>query len=146
MSSTKLHLSVESTQDFFFADCCLVGIACRLPDYRMCWTINQYLDMSFYRDRQLDLCMQKGQEEHFFSIYVYDLPMHGGQYFVYSLRSENKHLIPELQNLDFLWLFQSSQSELEARFYLPFIRKIPEVQLAQIYAPESLKSRANLIL
>ncbi len=146
MSAAKLLLTVESTQDYFFSGTALMGMTCRLPDYRMGWRLNQCLNTAFYRNRELDLHMQKAGENPIFSIFVYDLPLSAGVYYLYQLRKGNAHLIPDLPNLDYLWLFKSNQPQDEAEFFLPYVRQIPEVQFAQIYSPHQLRSRSNLIL
>lgn len=146
MSAAKLLLTVESTQDYFFSGTALMGVSCRLPDYRLGWRLNQCLNTGFYRNRELDLWMQKGETQTVLSIFVYDLPLSSGTYYLYQLRKGNVHLIPDLPNLDYLWLFKSNQSQEEAAFFLPFVRQIPEVRFAQIYSPDQLKARSNLIL
>jgi hypothetical protein len=145
--SAKLVLDIAAMQEDFFADSALIGIATALPGYGLCWQINRYFGFNFIREAELDICLQKGiDNKRYFSIYQYCVPMSGSRHVIYKLKSEKDALLPEAKQLDYLWLVQSSTPELDAYQYMQYLRQMPEIQLAQVLAPERLKNINNLLL
>lgn len=144
---SKWTLNTVAMQEDFFADTALIGIVSAMPAYRFCWLLNQQLDMDFVRDPALDVCLQATPErQHYFSLYQYDQPLSGCRYLLYKLKSDKEALLPEVKQLDYLWMIQSSTAENQAESIMQHLRTIPEVQLAQILPPEKLKHRDHLLV
>jgi hypothetical protein len=145
--SNKLTLNTVAMLEEFFADTALIGIVSPLPGYRFCWMLNQQMDTNFVREPEMDVCLQKSQgQEHYFPIYQYYNPLSRTKYLLYKLKSEKESLLPEVKQLDYLWMIQSSNSEHDAQSITQHLRHIPDVQLAQILSPEKLKSLAHLVV
>lgn len=147
MSNNKWTLNTEAMQEEFFADTALIGIVSTLPGYQFCWTLNKQLETNFVREPEMDVCLQSGKtKQHYFPIYVYCLPMNGLKYILYKLKADKEALLPEVKQLDYLWMVQSNTPEREAQDIVHCLRDIPEVQLAQVLDPEKLKNLNHLIV
>ena len=145
--STKMTLNVAAMQEEFFADTALIGIVSALPAYRFCWMLNERFDMNFVRDAESDICIQDAQkQEHYFSIYKYCTPLNGNKYLIYKLKHDKESLLPEVRQLDYLWMIQSNAPETDASVITGYLRDIPDVQLAQVITPDKLKHLNHLIV
>lgn len=131
----------------FFQDTAMVGIGSAMPGYRFCWSVNKDFDFGFVREPEFDLEYKPAKDQiHFFSLYQYEVPHSSCKHLLYKLRSEKKALLPEIKQLDYLWLICSPTAEDEARLITDELRNMPEIQLAQIIPPERLKNLNHLIL
>lgn len=145
--SNKLTLNMAAMQEDFFSDAALIGIVSGLPAYYFCWVLNQHFEMNFTREPELDICVQTNAgHQNFFSIYQYCAPLNGARYLLYKLKNNKQSLLPEARNLDFLWMIQSSSPETHAHQITEYLRNMPEIQMAQIIAPEKLKNLGNLLI
>ena len=134
-------------QEEFFSGTALIGIVSALPAYRFCWLMNERFDMNFVRDADSDICIQDQQQnEHYFSIYKYCAPLNGNKYLIYQLKHDKESLLPEVKQLDYLWMIQSNSPEHDATEIANHLRNIPDVQLAQVIIPERLKNLSHLIV
>lgn len=135
-------------QEEFFSDTAMIGIVSALPAYRFCWMLNQKFDMDFVRDVESDICVRhnKKEEAHYYSLYKYCAPLNGNKYLIYKLKSDKESLLPEVRQLDYLWMIQSNAPEADAANITNYLRDIPDVQLAQILMPEKLKNLNHLIV
>lgn len=145
---SKLVLDTAAMEEEFFADTALIGIASTLPAHRFCWTINNRFDMNFVREPEMDICMPAGKDqEHFFSVYQYELPLSGFKYLIYKLKSDKETLLPEVKQLDYLWLLHMHDNDHE--FVNEIVQKLREtenIQLAQVLEPEKLKNARQLLV
>ena len=97
MAVKKHKLEVAIDEDF-----CLLGIVTDEPDYKLCWRINQALDLGFEKLDDLMLFHRKYQEEQVFSNYAYQDEDALVTYRIIKNRSEEGYYLDELKNLDFL--------------------------------------------
>lgn len=145
--AAKLTLDMAAMQEEFFADAALIGLVCTLPVSRLCWLLNKRFDISFTRQPDMDICLQKSPaKQHYFSIYAYNIPLSETRYLLYKLKSSTEALLPELKQLDYLWMIQSSCAETEAAAFTTLLRDMPEIQLAQTITPDRLKNISHLLL
>ncbi len=143
----KLMLNTAAMQEEFFSDAALIGIVSPLPAYYFCWMLNEHFDMNFCREPELDICVQATKEhQNYYAIYQYCVPLNGARYLLYKLKSDKQSLLPEAKNLDYLWMIQSSSSENHAKQITEFLKQMPDVQMAQMIAPEKLKHLSNLLV
>lgn len=147
-AAAKLLLDIEAMQEDFFADSTFIGIASALPSYRFCWILNNYFNLKFQREPDMDVKLpgKKDNPDTYFSVYQYIVPTDIHTYTLYSLKTNDKSLLPEVKQLDYLWMIQSVTPEKDAANYLKFLRNIPEVQLAQILHTSQLKNLNNLLV
>jgi hypothetical protein len=147
MSTKQWTLNTEAMQEEFFADTALIGIVSTLPGYQFCWMLNKQLETNFVREPEMDVCVQSGKDQqHYFPIYQYNVPMSGSRYVLYKLKSQKESLLPEVKQLDYLWMVQSNSPENDAQNITQHLRDIPEVQLAQVISADRLKNLNHLIV
>lgn len=148
MKSGKLVLDTSAMQDDFFEGAALIGISTSLTAHRFCWLLNSCFNLSFARAVEMDVCLRSTREEdhQYFSVYHYVEPLNVGQHILYRLRCGKERLLPELKNLDYLWMVQSAQAETDAALFTAHLRGMSDVQLANMLVPEELKSRLNLLV
>ncbi|XZF15111.1 IPExxxVDY family protein [Chitinophagaceae bacterium MMS25-I14] len=145
--SAKWTLSMEDMLEAFFEDSCLIGLVSALPAYRLCWLLNQRFGLSFVREGDLDICLQKSAgQQHHFSIYQYCIPLSGTRYLLYKLKDKKEVLLPEVKQLDYLWMIQSNDAEDEAATITQYLRNIPDIQMAQIITLDRLKNLNHLLV
>ncbi|HTM65653.1 MAG TPA: IPExxxVDY family protein [Flavipsychrobacter sp.] len=145
--SAKLMLDVAAMQESFFSDAALIGIVSALPGYKFSWLMNRRFDIRLVRDPESDICIKDNQkQEHYFPIYKYCLPLNGNSYLVYKLKHEKESLLPEVKQLDYLWMIQGGTAEDDAEQIANYLREIPEIQLAQILQADKLKNLTHLIV
>ncbi len=142
----KLILDMDEMTENFFSDAALIGIVCPLSSHRFCGTINRHLDMDFVRKQESDPRIITQKEEHFFHFYEYCLPLNGGRYGIYRLKSDNEVLLPEVKQLDYLWMIECADYEEKAQEMIHLLRNLPDVQLAQIIDSDRLKNSYHLLV
>jgi hypothetical protein len=145
--SKQWTLNTEAMQEEFFADTALIGIVSTLPGYQFCWMLNKQLETNFIREPEMDVCVQNGKkDQNYFPIYQCNIPMNGSRYILYKLKSNKENLLPEVKQLDYLWMIQSNSPDSDAQNITGHLRDMPEVQLAQVIAADRLKNLDNLIV
>ncbi len=145
--ASKWTLNTADMQEDFFADAALIGIVSPVPAYQFCWMLNQHFDMDFVRDAEHDICVQTTRDnQHYFAVYQYAAPLNGPKYILYKLRNDKQSLLPEAKGLDYLWMVQSSCPNNHAVEITDLLRRIPQVQLAQMIPAEKLKNLNNLLV
>lgn len=145
--SLKLTLDIDLVCQNFFAEAALIGIASALQAHHFCWTINRYFDFTFSRDMDNEICIPSvSTGSMVYPVYKYDLPFANRSHTIYKLKDENEPLLPEIKQLDYLWLVSSISNDIEAAEIVSHLKKISGIQLAQILEPDKLHSLANLVL
>ena len=142
----KLVLDIEAMEEDFFSDTALIGIVSPLSSHRFCGLVNRKLDTSFVRKPASDPLIIKDKEEFHFHFFEYALPLNGGKYAIYKLKSGKEVLLPEVKQLDYLWLIECAGAEMEADKVLQLLREIPDIQLAQIIPADRLKNSSHLLI
>jgi len=145
--SAKLVLNTNAMQDDFFSDAALIGIVSALPAYRFCWLLNEHFDWQLKREGESDICLKTSQNiSYYFALYRYHAKTSSNEYSLYQLKNNKQALLPELKQLDFILMIKCQDAETEAEIYIDALRKISEVQLAQIIKPEKLKNIDYLLV
>ena len=145
-STVKKVLDMEAMHDGFFADTALIGIGSSLPAYRFCWLLNKHFAIDLLRQPDLDISVPGEETTHYFPIYQYTEPSGSFVYTIYKLKSNKEVLLPEVKQLDYLWMIQSNAPEEDAYDITQGLREIPEIQLAQTLQPDKLKNINNLMV
>lgn len=145
--SGKLMLDMSGATEDFFSDTAMIGIGSAVPAYKFCLAVNNAFDFSFVREPESDVEYRPAKDQvHFFSLYQYQEPHSSCKHLLYKLQSEKKALLPEIKQLDYLWLISSPTADEEARVLAAYLRNMPEIQLAQIIEPERLKNLNHLLI
>lgn len=146
--STKFTLNTVAMEEDFFSGTALVGIGSPLPVYRLCWLLNERLGTKFVRQPiEQDIILQSPKaEEHYFPLYRFEMPMQGSKYSLYKLKAGTEVLLPEIKQLDYLWMIESASAEDEAYTIVGHLKTLPDIQLAQVLSPDKLKHLNHLIV
>lgn len=105
MKTEKLHILLDNFSDFK-----LVGISCNEKDYRLCWAINQSLDIDLIRLSNEGIDSRAHLAGFPFFEYVDEENSH--VYRLLTNRFESKILMKELKTIDFLFLLQGEDFNL----------------------------------
>ena len=97
MAVKKHKLALAMDEDF-----CLLGVVSDEPDYKLCWRINQNLDMNFEKQEELKLYHRKLDEEQVFSYFSYHDDDALITYRLIRNRAQKGYFLDELKNIDYL--------------------------------------------
>jgi hypothetical protein len=106
MKTEKLHISFEGFFDFK-----LLGISCAEKDYRLCWALNQTLSIDMVRLSNQGMPYREHLDG--FPFFEYNDEENGRIYRLLSNRFEAKILMKELKNIDYLFLIQGEDVNLQ---------------------------------
>ncbi|MDO6761113.1 IPExxxVDY family protein [Tamlana sp. 2_MG-2023] len=141
----------------------LIGIHCRLEDYRLAYLINQSLGITLKR-RKEDLDYSNSQAK--YSIYQWEdekqlitwslvsnickIEAFQSRNFETLFDTQEKiiktfHLLPEYKTVNFLLKIESEFSSSKTKYILDHILKIPQIATAYSIDSSILKSKDNLI-
>ena len=116
-------------------DFCLLGVVADEPDYKLCWMINQALDMNFEKQEDLQLYHRKRNEEQVFSLFSYYDPDALITYRIIRNKSENGYFLDELKNIDYLIHIQG---EIHADRITYFMLSVNSLQPVRMCVPSDL--------
>ncbi len=143
----KLVLDMDAVEQDFFSDSAMIGIVSALPGYRFCWLVNGLLGFDFVRDVDADVLYKKKKGvPTYFSVYNYHIPDAAMTYVLYQLKVDKESLMPEIKQLDYLWLIQCQNADDEAEHIASALKELNEVQLAQVLSADKLKTVNHLLL
>lgn len=142
----KLKLDEEAMQESFFEETCLLGIGSTLPPYRLCWMLNRHFDIDLVCDPDLMLSSTTKDLTCQYMVYEYKLPNSYNRYLLYQLKNNNVSLLPEIKNIDYLWMVQTADSEEDARNISEQLRTIADIQFSRIIDRAQLKNARSLIV
>lgn len=146
MATVKLRIDNNAVVDGFFDDVRLIGLVAPIPDYRLCWHLNQNLTFDFRINHDLEIKLIRKGREYFFSIF--ECCEGGGtlNHYLYNNQCEGEYLLPEFRHLDYLWLIKDDIiSDEELNNLVTSIRSTPSIQLIQQISIDKIKNRQNLI-
>jgi|SRR5687767_15513790 len=106
MKTEKLHISFDGFFDFK-----LLGISCSEKDYRLCWALNQTLGIDMVRLSNEGMPSREHLLE--FPFFEYNDEENGRVFRLLSNRFETKILMKELKNIDYLFLIQGEDINLQ---------------------------------
>lgn len=137
MKTEKLHISFDNFFDFQ-----LIGISCSEKDYRLCWAINQALGIDMVRISNEGM----PSREHLidFPFFEFMEEETGRTYRLLSNRFESKVLMKELKNIDYLFLLQGEDVNLQ--YIIDLVGGIEFVFLASEIEIDKLKEKDLLFL
>jgi hypothetical protein len=135
----KLILAIE--EDF-----CLLGVVTDDPDYKLCWRINQSLDMNFEKQEELRLFHRKMNEDQLFSNFLYHDEDSLITYRLIKNRTEKGYFLDELKNIDYLIHIQG---EINADRISEFMTSVGALEQVRMCVPSDLsrvKNKERLLL
>ncbi len=136
----KPTLEIEYDYDFV-----LIGISSHEKDYRICWALNNKLELNLVKTEPYEIKEKKHEETSHFSFFVCEQPDEFREYLVIANRSEKGMLIPEQKQVDYFFVIKG---EIEQAEIAEIIKKMKDVNLiltAFQIDISTLKSKQNLI-
>ncbi len=141
MTKGKITLEVEYDYDFT-----LLGISCHAKDYKLCWSINKFLNFNFVKEEDVVFSTKKNQSETYFSRYSFVDEDQRLTYTILSNRGNNDFLLPEhKKQTDFLLKIEGCLNDDQEKELLAALNELEIIQLAFKIEVENLKSKQNLI-
>lgn len=143
----KLKIDNDELAEEFFEGIRLIGIVCPQKDYQFCWNVNQYLQIDFRINHDLEVCLSKKGRNYFFSIYQFLEPIGSMVHYLYNNQYDGEFLLPEFRHFDFIWLMRDDEIAQEfVQELLHAIRLLPGVQLVSEISPAMVKNKSHLIV
>ncbi len=121
-------------------DFCLLGVVTDEPDYKLCWRINQDLELGFEKLDDLKLYHRKHQVEQVFSNFVFRDEEALVTYRIIKNRSEQGFFLDELKNLDYL---VHIQGEIITNKISAFMQSVGTLSPIRMCIPVDLKKIRN---
>jgi hypothetical protein len=128
----KYQLDIEPDYNFD-----LIGIIAHCKDYQLCWSINKLFNIS----------LKKTDEKEFssyFDLYHYKSEEDHIEYFLFSNKTNNTPVIPELKQIDYFLMLRNN-SFIEPQQIIDKLRQLDIIIMTQAIDLSKLKSKEKLI-
>jgi hypothetical protein len=139
MSKKKQTLLLEYDYDFR-----LFGIVSQVKDYRLCYALNEALQVDLRRSENLDIISSKQKEKLEFSLYLHQYNEEK-QMYVISNKASRSFLIPEQSQVDYFLMLKGGYHDNELADISDRIRNIRIVLGIYPISVETLRSKENFI-
>lgn len=106
-----------------------MGIASDVPDYKLCWLVNNALSMGFKRMDDLELYHRKINENQVFSLFQFVDENKLLTYRIIKNRCANGYFLEGVKNLDFLIHIQGEIMMDDVRELIKNIMRISDIRL-----------------
>jgi hypothetical protein len=143
----KKKLLVENDYDFF-----LYGISCPEKSYRLCFALNTKLKAAFSKSKDMEVPAygtsrkEKNQPAQIkFSVFSFFNEEMFTDYRLIINKTDNKYLVPEFKQADYLLMVQGGMPFSEKSLILKKVKEIAFVQTAFEIDPKKIKSKENFI-
>lgn len=141
MAVKKHKLDMAIQEDF-----CLLGIVTDDPDYKVCWRINQALDMMLVKQDDLVLFHKKLDTDQSFSVFSFDDEEALLTYRIIGNRGEPGYFLDELRNLDYLVHIQGEISAERINHFLNIAASLTGVRMAVPVDLAKIRQKERLYL
>ena len=141
MAIKKHKLEVAIDEDF-----CLLGMVTDEPDYKLCWLINQLLDVDFEKQDDLTLFHSKLNEDQVFSLFGYDDKESLLTYRIINNRPDRGFFLDELKNLDYLVHIQGEIITDKINTFLQQVSTIGTVRMCVPVDLNRIRNKERLLL
>ena len=139
MAKQILKISEEVKFDF-----ALLGIICHHRDYRLCMSLNNKLEINLSKQDEYIIFNNKRMEDQSFSFYEY-VNEEEDRYNLISNKSLKGFLLPEQNQMDYLFLIRYVRMEIDETEILIKLKQIPIILGGYKLDTSKLKSRENLV-
>jgi hypothetical protein len=141
----KFRLDEDSSSDLFFEGTRILGIVSPLKNYILCWHIQHNLNIYFGTTIDMQIGMEKNRRNYSFTVYDYVDPVVNDQHYLYTNKHDGEFLLPELQHLDYIWLFRCISGDQSAFTKIQKeLKLIQGVQMVSEIEQSRIKSKNNL--
>ena len=138
---TKNYISLTDKQKFDFI---LIGIICEKKDYRISMELNKKLEINLSKEDEYSVFNSKRMEDKTFSFYEYTTE-NDDRFNLISNKSQKGFLLPELNQIDYLFVVRLLRMTLEENEILNALKEIPIILGAYKLDASQLKSGENLV-
>lgn len=122
------------------------GINSSIEDYRLCLQLNQCLSWKLKREQEIEFYSSQIKGFKYFNTYKYKNEVDFYTIELIQNRTNGHVLIPELKNIDYLFLLHGEVEYFESEVFTNLLIKIPGVQSVIELNVDSLKSKHNLLI
>ncbi len=136
----KKKLLVQSDFDFF-----LFGISCGEKPYRLCWALNNQLRATFSKTKDMEVHEKNQAEQSKFPVFSFRDEEMFTDYRVIINKTENRFLVPEYKQADYLLMIQGSIPFSEKNNILKKVKEVTFIQTAFEIDPKKIKSKENFV-
>lgn len=157
----KHTLEIEFDYDFV-----LIGIVSNEKDYRLCWGLNNLLNLQLVKQESLEIKGKKQDTPSYFSFFFYQNHNEFSEYAIIANLSEskalatnettlfglsndneldNEYLIPEQKQMSYFFVIKAEMEQEEVNELIRQLKKIENIQTAVRIDVKSLRSKQNLI-
>jgi hypothetical protein len=142
----KIKMDNTLLVEEFFEGTRLLGIVAPVKGYQFSWVLNQYMQIDFRINHDIEIQLDKKKRKYYFSIYEYAEPNGSLMHYLYINQFDGEYLLPELKHLDFLWLLKGDiMRDTELGHLQQSLRSIPGVQLVMELTRENIRNKAHLV-
>lgn len=136
----KKKLLIENDYDFF-----LFGICCPEKSFRLCFALNSKLKASFSKSKDMEVQEKNQKSESKFPVFTFRNEEMFTDYRVIANKYDNRILVPEHKQADFLLMVQGGMPFSEKNLILKKIKEVTFVQTAFEIDPKKIKSKENFV-
>jgi hypothetical protein len=142
----KIKMDNTLLVEEFFEGTRLLGIVAPVKGYQFSWLLNQYMQIDFRINHDIEIQLDKKKRKYYFSIYEYGEPNGSLVHYLYINQFDGEYLLPELKHLDFLWLLKGdAMRDPDFTQLQQGLRSIPGVQLVMELTGEKIRNKAHLV-
>ncbi len=122
----------------------LIGICSSHSDYRLCWAINNSINIKLEKEDDYSVFGKK-DGEHLHSFYsYYDEDEHVEYYLIKNVSNNYKRLVPEKDQIDYFIIIKNNLV-LDTNNLVLELKKNDSILTAFVFDPNELKSKDNLV-
>ncbi|TAL61693.1 MAG: IPExxxVDY family protein [Bacteroidetes bacterium] len=136
----RKKLLIENDYNFF-----LFGISCPEKSFRLCFALNNQLKAMFAKNRDMELIEKNQTIAVRFPVFAYRDEEMFTDYRVIVNKVENKILVSEFKQADYLLMVQGGMPYSEKASILKKIKEVTFVQTAFEIDPKKIKSKENFV-
>lgn len=146
MSVLKLKLDQDQLLEDFFESTHVIGIVSSARDYQLCWQVNNYMHLDFRVNNSLEINLSKNNRAFYFSVFEFEEPTKSSVHYLYNNHCQAEFLLPELKNVDYLWMVKGDYYQLDdVKKLIDQLRHVELVQLVSLLDIREIKNKMNLI-
>lgn len=139
MSKKVLAFDVVDHLDFS-----LIGIICAFKDYKLCFEINQLLEIELARIDDLELHLERKGSTGLFPLYHYK-NNDDESFFLIANKGNHTWLIPEQKHIDFYLLLRNCSPFTNIEQLIKSLKKIKIINSVIPVTPSTLKSADHFL-
>lgn len=136
----KKKLLIQNDYDFF-----LFGISCGEKPYRLCWALNNQLKATFSKSKDMEVSEKNQTDQTKFPVFAFRDEEMFTDYRIILNKTENKFLVPEFKQADYLLMIQGGIPYSEKNSILKKVKDVAFVQTAFEIDPNKIKTKEHFI-